>query len=148
MLCCAVLMQASALQNLQKRFDTQEHELAAATATAAGTKGSEGVQVEPYFPEEKVQQELTMLHKVSRVPSWLAKTQTSQQWSSSESCCLVLEHAQQRMTSAQHSSSPQLCWIPSHAGLVMGGCADVSCVCMLLTMSRMLYYQLHRLRRR
>lgn len=59
-----VLLQASALQNLQKRFDTQEHELAAATATAAGTKGSEGVQVEPYFPEEKVQQELTMLHKV------------------------------------------------------------------------------------
>lgn len=64
MLCCAVLLQASALQNLQKRFDTQEHELAAATATAVGTKGSEGVQVEPYFPEEKVQQELTMLHKV------------------------------------------------------------------------------------
>lgn len=61
-MCCAV--QASALQELQKRFDQQEHQLAAATATAASTNGSEGVQVEPYFPEDKVQQELTMLHKV------------------------------------------------------------------------------------
>lgn len=57
-------MQAITLQELQKRFDQQEHQLAAATATAASTNGSEGVQVEPYFPEEKVQQELTMLHKV------------------------------------------------------------------------------------
>lgn len=62
MLCHVV--QAGALQELQKRFDQQEHQLAAATATAASTNGSEGVQVEPYFPEEKVQQELTMLHKV------------------------------------------------------------------------------------
>jgi hypothetical protein len=61
---CCCLLQASALQELQKRFETQEHQLAAATATAASTTGAEGVQVEPYFPEDKVQQELTMLHKV------------------------------------------------------------------------------------
>jgi len=61
---CAVHLQASALQELQKRFDQQEHQLSAATATAAAANGSEGVQVEPYFPEEKVQQELTMLQKV------------------------------------------------------------------------------------
>lgn len=58
------MLQAGALQELQKRFETQEHQLQAATATAASTNGSEGVQVEPYFPEDKVQQELTMLHKV------------------------------------------------------------------------------------
>lgn len=66
---CCCLLQAGALQELQKRFDTQEHQLAAATATAASTNGAEGVQVEPYFPEDKVQQELTMLHKVRADPS-------------------------------------------------------------------------------
>jgi hypothetical protein len=59
-----VLVQGNALQELQKRFDQQEHALAAATATAAAANGSEGVQVEPYFAEGKVQQELSMLHKV------------------------------------------------------------------------------------
>jgi hypothetical protein len=62
--CAGVGLQAGALQELQKRFEQQEHQLQAATATAASTNGSEGVQVEPYFPEDKVQQELTMLHKV------------------------------------------------------------------------------------
>jgi hypothetical protein len=62
--CVGVVLQAGALQELQTRFEQQEHQLQAATATAASTNGSEGVQVEPYFPEDKVQQELTMLHKV------------------------------------------------------------------------------------
>lgn len=71
--CCCLLsivcvLQASALQELQKRFDQQEHQLQAATATAASANGAENVQIEPYFPEDKVQQELTMLHKV-RPPS-------------------------------------------------------------------------------
>lgn len=56
--------QAGTLQELQKRFEQQEHQLVAATASASASNGSEGVQVEPYFPEDKVQQELSMLHKV------------------------------------------------------------------------------------
>lgn len=58
------LLQASALLELQKRFVKQQQELQAATAVAAGSNTSEGVQVEPYFPQEKLQQELATLRQV------------------------------------------------------------------------------------
>jgi len=57
-------VQASALLELQKRFVKQQQELQAATAVAAGSNTSEGVQVEPYFPQDKLQQELATLRQV------------------------------------------------------------------------------------
>lgn len=56
--------QASALLDLQKRFVQQERQLQAATASAASSNASEGTQVEPYFAEEKVAQEVNILKHV------------------------------------------------------------------------------------
>jgi hypothetical protein len=66
--------QAAALQDLQKRFMQQEHQLEAATASSATTADSEQVQVENYFPEAKVQLELSMLHKVEAQIESVSKT--------------------------------------------------------------------------
>ncbi|WIA28468.1 hypothetical protein OEZ86_011012 [Tetradesmus obliquus] len=56
--------QASALMELQKRFVQQERQLQASMAAAAGSNASEGADVEPYFPKERVALEQDTLHKV------------------------------------------------------------------------------------
>jgi hypothetical protein len=62
----AVVMQAKALMDLQKRFVQQERQLQASMASAAGSNASAGADVEPYFPKERVQLEQDMLHKVGQ----------------------------------------------------------------------------------
>lgn len=64
LLCCCAAAQASALMELQKRFVQQERQLQASMAAAAGSNASEGADVEPYFPKERVALEQDMLHKV------------------------------------------------------------------------------------
>jgi hypothetical protein len=95
---CWLHSQSTALQELRKRFEQQEHQLEAATASAASTNETGQVQVEPYFPEEKVQQELSMLHKVRVLGArgqaggthrWLAPVAACRAWVDSASgCCL------------------------------------------------------------
>jgi hypothetical protein len=59
-------LQSQALMDLQKRFVQQERQLQASLAAAAGSNASEGADVEPYFPKERVQLEQDMLHKVGK----------------------------------------------------------------------------------
>eukprot|EP00878_Enallax_costatus_P008075 GHUV01008445.1.p1 GENE.GHUV01008445.1~~GHUV01008445.1.p1 ORF type:complete len:900 (+),score=338.15 GHUV01008445.1:421-3120(+) len=56
--------QSKALMDLQKRFVQQEHQLQAATASAAVSNTTDGVEVESYLPQDRVKQELDMLHNV------------------------------------------------------------------------------------
>lgn len=64
---CFLALQSKALLDLQQRFLQQEHQLQAATASAATSNTTDGVEVENYLPQERVKQELDMLHNVSSV---------------------------------------------------------------------------------
>lgn len=62
--CVCLYLQSKALMDLQNRFVQQEHQLQAATASAAANSTTDGVEVENYLPQERVKQELDMLHNV------------------------------------------------------------------------------------
>lgn len=119
------VLQAKALMDLQKRFVQQERQLQAATASAAASNTSEGADVEPYFPQERVQQELDMLHKV-------------RMYSQDHSVVLIscVQLADPRL---QHSSGAQYCSMRTASQVdllsVWGGCAGLRALLCLHVMT-------------